>query len=445
MLKFGESVSFDSKLARFDAFASKAHAKMLARSGIIKESEAKKICDGLDGIISEVESGKFKWDTALEDVHMNIEQALTKRVKCASKLHAARSRNDQVATDMRLFFKFACSELSGKLERAMKSLVELAERNSDVVMPGYTHMQRAQPVSAAHWILAWVEMLSRDMERFGFAYQGANVCPIGSGAIAGTTLPTDRIYEAKLLGFTDEGGACVTQNSMDAVSDRDPFLEFAFACAACGTHLSRIAEDAIIWNTSEFGFVKLPDAFTTGSSLMPQKKNPDAFELLRGKSARLIGNMSSLFSLVKGLPLTYDRDLQEDKPPVFDSFEQLSICLDVLAEMAEGMEFDKKRCLEAASDPLLLATDLADYFVVLGVPFREAHHMVGKLVAISEAKKVPINKLSDSDVLKICPKADKGWRGVFDLKRAFEMREKIGMPGRKTVADKIASWKKILG
>ncbi len=443
MLRFSESVSFDKRLAPFDIEGSMAHAKMLAQTGIISKSECSQIVKGLKQILKEIEGGNFVWDTSLEDVHMNIEQALTKLVPAAAKLHTARSRNDQVATDMRLFFKFACTEIIAKLEKLVSVLLDFADANKKIYIPGYTHLQRAQPVSAAHHILAWVEMFARDIERFQFAKCAANVSPLGSGAIAGTTLPTSRLTTAELMGFVDQesGDINVTGNSMDAVADRDLFLEFAFACATVGTHLSRVSEDVIIWNSSEFGFISLPDAFTTGSSLMPQKKNPDAFELMRGKSARLIGNMSTLFTLVKGLPLTYNRDLQEDKPPIFDSFDQVLISLDVLTECAKKMKFVKEKCDIAVSDPLLLATDLADYFVMRGVPFRNAHHAVGAIVALAEREKTPINELSDEAVFAICDKADKDWRSVFDLKRAFAMREKIGMPGAKQIELQIKSWR----
>ncbi len=446
MLEFSESVSFDKALACFDIKGSKAQAMMLSKCGIINADECEEICHGLDKILKEIENGKFQWSKELEDVHMNIEQALTKIAPAAAKLHTARSRNDQVATDMRLFFKSACDEVLEKINNLMKILIKCADNNKDVYIPGYTHLQRAQPVSAAHHILAWTEMFARDFERFSFVHEGANVCPLGSGAIAGTTLGIDREYSASLLGFLDEDGKPrITSNSMDAVADRDSFLEFCSACATVGIHLSRLSEDVILWNSAEFAFVKLSDAFTTGSSLMPQKKNPDAFELLRGKSARLIGNMNTIYTLVKGLPLTYNRDLQEDKPPVFDSFGQVCIMLDVAASALEGMVFNKEKCALAVSDPLLLATDLADYFVMQGVPFRQAHHMVGELVAISEDTDTPIDKLADKVVLKVCPKADKNWRKVFDLDRAFSMREKCGMPGKKQICKAIASWEKLLG
>ncbi len=446
MLKFGESVSFDSAIAKFDIAGSKAHAQMLAKCGIITKEEAGKISKGLDAILKRIQDGEFKWKTELEDVHMNIEQALTEIVPEAAKLHTARSRNDQVATDMRLFFKSACSDVISAIKKLMRALVDLADSNKGVYIPGYTHMQRAQPVSAAHHMLAWVEMLARDAERFEFVRDGANVCPLGSGAIAGTTLPIDRFETARLLGFVDEASSdpIVTGNSMDAVADRDTFMEFCFACSVLGIHLSRMCEDVIIWNTSEFAFVRLPDAFTTGSSLMPQKKNPDSFELMRGKSARLIGNLNTILALCKGLPLTYNRDLQEDKPAAFDSFGQVCICLEVFAQCACDMSFNRAKCAEAVADPLLLATDLADYFVMRGVPFREAHHMVGRLVALSEKKSTPINKLEDDDVFQVCPKAGKDWRDVFSLDRAFAMREKVGMPGPRQTKSQIRLWRDLL-
>ena len=444
MLKFSESVSFDKKLAFFDIQGSKAHAKMLGKCGIITKAEAAVIVAGLDKVAKLIEKGEFVWRQELEDVHMNIEQTLTAICPEAAKLHTARSRNDQVATDMRLYFKWACADIIAELKKLLLVLAGLAEKNKDVLLAGYTHMQRAQPVCAAHHILAWASAIERDIKRFENVYQSANVSPLGSGAIAGTTLPTDREYEAKLLGFTDtKGNAILTQNSMDGVSDRDVFMEFESACAIVGVHFSRIAEDIIIWNTSEFGFVKLPDTFTTGSSLMPQKKNPDSFELLRGKSARLIGNASTMFTLVKGLPLTYNRDLQEDKIPVFDSKDQTTICIKVLYSALKGMEFNKKNCLNAVSDPLLLATDLADYLVSQKVPFRKAHHIVGELVALSEEKNVKINEISDEDAAKISPELGKNWRQVFDLKRAMKLRKGVGMPNAECIKKHIAKIRKL--
>src|ERR1017187_6085933 len=303
MLKFSESVSCDRRLAPFDVAGSKAHAAMLAHVGLITVREHNAIHAGLDAILSEIRSGRFSWDRRLEDVHMNIERALTRRVPAAAKLHPARSRNDQVATDMRLFFKYACAALGVKVLGVQRALLAVAGANRSVIIPGYTHLQRAQPVYASHHLFAWIEMLERDRTRLSTVADKANESPLGSGAVAGTTLPIDREFAARMLRFVDRRGRPrVTQNSMDGVADRDLFIEFASACALFGVHISRIAEDLIIWSSSEFRLVELPDEFCTGSSLMPQKRNPDACELLRGKAARLQGNLQTLLSLVKGLP-----------------------------------------------------------------------------------------------------------------------------------------------
>ncbi len=396
MLRFSESVSVDRRLAPFDIAGSRAHAAMLAHVGLITAAERKAIHRGLDAILREITAGKFRWDIRLEDVHMNIEHALARRVPAAAKLHTARSRNDQVATDTRLFLKDACAVLREKLRLAARAILGAAAAHRDVIIPGYTHLQRAQPVYLAHHLLAWLEMLERDRTRLAQVAANANWCPLGSGAIAGTTLPIDREFTARALGFVDaRGRPQVTQNSMDAIADRDLCLEFAAACAIAGVHFSRIAEDLVLWSSAEFGFVRMPDAFSTGSSLMPQKKNPDACELLRGKSARLQGNLQTLLTLAKGLPLTYNRDLQEDKPPVFDSFDQAALCADVLAGVMGGLRFNRARCAAAAGDPALLATDLADHLVRRGVPFREAHHAVGRAVAAAEALGMPLPKLAD--------------------------------------------------
>ncbi len=446
MLQFSESVSFDRRLAAFDIAGSKAHSAMLAHVGLLTPQERHAIHRGLDAILAEITAGKFAWDTKLEDVHMNIEQALTKRVPAAAKLHTARSRNDQVATDMRLWFKHACATLAAKILDAERALLATANANRDVLIPGYTHLQRAQPVFLAHHLLAWLEMLDRDRARLADVAAHANWCPLGSGAIAGTTLPIDREFTAKALGFVDaKGRPQVTQNSMDTVADRDLFVEFAAACALFGVHLSRIAEDLILWCSAEFKFVELPDAFCTGSSLMPQKKNPDSCELLRGKSARLQGNLHTLLTLTKGLPLTYNRDLQEDKPPVFDSFDQSALCADVLAGTLAGLTVNHERCAAAVSDPALLATDLADYLVMKGVAFRDAHHAVGAVVRLAERQKVEINQLPTADVQKISAAFGPDWANVFDLRRALAKRRGTGMPGPAQVTKQLARWKKILG
>ena len=445
MLRFSESVSFDRRLAPFDIQGSQAHAAMLAHVGLITQRERAAIHRGLDAIGREIAAGQFTWDTRLEDVHMNIEQALTKRVPAAAKLHTARSRNDQVATDMRLFFKHACGELRARIRGAQRALLGLAEANRDVLIPGYTHLQRAQPVLFAHHLLAWMEMLDRDHGRLGDVAERANWCPLGAGAIAGTTLPIDREFTARALGFVDaKGKARVTHNSMDTVADRDLFLDFAAAGAVFGVHLSRIAEDLILWASAEFRFVDLPDAFCTGSSLMPQKKNPDSCELLRGKAARLQGNLQTLLTLAKGLPLTYNRDLQEDKPPVFDTFDQVALCAEVLAGTLGGLRVRADQCAAAVADPALLATDLADYLVERGVPFREAHHAVGAVVRLAEKAGVALDRLPTAEVRAVHPGFGADWATVFDLRRAMAKRRGTGMPGPAQVARQLAHWRREL-
>ena len=445
MQVFGESVSFDKRLASYDLQGSLGHAAMLLHVGLLTEEEFKEIKSGIEQLQEEILQDDFPWKLELEDVHMNLEQALREKTKAADKLHTGRSRNDQVATDMRLFFKDACSNLQISIEGTMQSLLAIAEKYASLPIPGYTHLQRAQPVTVGHHMLAYIEALGRDHERFSVLAKHANSCPLGSGAIAGSTLPLDREYTAKILGFVDENGnPCLTANGMDAVADRDLFLEFASACSMTALHLSRLSEDLILWNSSEFGFVSLPDAFTTGSSLMPQKKNPDCYELVRGKTGRIVGNLSNLLMTVKGLPLTYNRDLQEDKPPVFDSFDQLSICLAVVKGCMEGTLFNEEKCKSAASDPLLLATDLADFLVSSGLPFRQAHHVVGELVGLAESKGVSLTAISDEEALGISEFLKGEWREVFDLKRAFSMREKPGMPGPNQIATRIAHWKSVL-
>ncbi len=445
MLRFGESISFDWRLAPYDVQVSKAHAAMLTHIGLISAEDRDAIHAGLDAVLADIESGALVPDIACEDVHMNIEQALTKKTPAGARLHAARSRNDQVATDMRLFFKDACGQIADRLRALLSVIVDLAEKNADVIIPGYTHLQRAQPVSLAHHLLAWAQMAGRDLERFEEVARRANICPLGSGALAGSTLPIDRAFVARELGFVNESGEPqVTANSMDAVADRDLFIEFASASALCGVHLSRVSEDGILWNSAEFGYVRFSDAFTTGSSLMPQKKNPDALELLRGKAARLQGNLQTLLTLTKGLPLTYNRDLQEDKPPVFDSFDTLMISLDVLAGTLAGMTVRPDKCAAAVADPLLLATDLADYLVAKGVPFRDAHHAIGALVGMAEEQGVPLDQLPTEAVKKVNAAFADDWAEVFDLQRALRLRERPGMPGPDQTAAQIAAWRERL-
>ncbi len=449
MATFSESVSFDSRLALYDIEGSRAHAKMLKEVGLLKAGELKEILRGLKQVESAITKGEFDWKPELEDVHMNIELALTALAPAAAKLHTGRSRNDQVATDMRLFFKRACASLTNALIDVQSALVELAQTGQDMkcVIPGYTHLQRAQPVPIAHHLLAYVEMLERDKSRFQAIADQANVCPLGAGALGGSTLPLNRERVAELLGFVDSRGRPrVTRNSMDTVADRDLYLGFTGASSMLALHLSRFAEDLILWCSREFEFITLPDTFTTGSSLMPQKKNPDALELIRGKSGRVIGNHHALEVMVKGLPLTYNRDLQEDKPPVFDSCDQLELCLAVLSEMIPGIGINAVACAKAVGDPHLLATDLADWLVMEGVPFREAHHVVGTLVGLAEDQGCFIPDLEDAAVAAVHPAMiNPDWRKVFEVTRAMAERQGTGMAGFRPVKKELNHWRRSLG
>ena len=430
--QFTESVSFDWRLYRHDIAGSIAHAKGLAKAGLITKAEAGKIARGLKAIQRQIDAGKFHWDSALEDVHMNIEAALIKKIGAAGKkLHTARSRNDQVATDVRLFVRQMVGEVTQAIRKLQSSLVTLAEKNADVVMPGYTHMQRAQPVIFGHHMLAYAEMLERDFQRFGLSVLGLMVSPLGSGALAGSTLKLDRHYVGAMLTLAP------MQNSMDAVSDRDAVVEFLANTAICGMHLSRLAEDLILWSTAEFGFVTIGDAYTTGSSLMPQKKNPDICELTRGKTGRLYGNLVAVLTMMKGLPMTYNRDMQEDKEPLFDSADTLLATLRVMAGMLRHVTVNRQRCAAAASDPLLLATDLVDFLVKKGTPFREAHHVVGALVAESEKTGTPLPKLAGQ---KFGPAAVK----VFDIQQALAARKATGAPSPRNVRAQIVRWQQRL-
>lgn len=437
---FGESVSFDWRLYAQDIRGSIAHAKGLEKMGVITAEERDAIEKGLLEIRHEIEHGDFEFQSALEDVHMNIESALTARIGPAgAKLHTARSRNDQVATDVRLYCKDAIDQLTGDISHLQRALVEAAERAATAVMPGYTHLQRGQPVLFSHHLLAYVEMLARDAERLADARARLDVMPLGSGALAGSTLIIDREFVAAELGFS-----AVSQNSMDAVSDRDFIAELLFGIALCGVHLSRLSEDIILWCSAEFGFVTLSDAHTTGSSLMPQKKNPDVAELTRGKSGRLVGNLMSLLTLLKGLPMTYNRDLQEDKEPLFDSIDTLHTTLEVVAEMISGMEVNAARTAAATADPLLLATDLADYLVKHGVPFRQAHEVIGKLVAFSLTEQRGFAQLTLAEYQQFSPAFEADLFDCLTVGTALEARQGIGAPSPKNVAVQFARWRSLL-
>ncbi|MBI5821767.1 MAG: argininosuccinate lyase [Verrucomicrobia bacterium] len=437
--RFTESVSFDHRLAPYDIRGSIAHAKMLAKIGVLSRAECAAIVKGLEQIGIEIAAGKFKWRADLEDVHMNIESELTRRIPAGAKLHTARSRNDQVALDVRLYVRDQLRLVQRDLRDLQWSLLMLASVNDNIVIPGYTHLQRAQPVLFAHHLLAYVEMFDRDHGRLDDAFKRVNVCPLGSGAIAGSTLPIDREFVAKELGFDG-----VTQNSMDAVSDRDFIVEFLADGALIALHVSRLAEDLILWASAEFGFIRIADAYTTGSSLMPQKKNPDIAELARGKTGRVYGNLVALLTLLKGLPMTYNRDLQEDKERLFDTADTLCSTLGVLADMLLNTHVASERCEAAASDPALLATDLADYLVKKGVAFRQAHHIVGALVAEAEKQDRLLSALPMETFRALSPKFDLDVRQVFDVRHALIARTVTGAPSPANVQRQLKRWEKAL-
>jgi len=373
---FNASISFDKRLFFQDIVGSMAHLKMLRRRGIISAEDARTIEEGLADVLAAIEEGRLDFREDLEDVHINIEEALKERIgEVAGKLHTARSRNDQVALDLRLYLREKFRMVQSDLLRLMSVLTDKAEANIDIIMPGYTHLQRAQPVRLAHHLMAYFQMFHRDWGRFGDALGRADEMPLGSAALAGTTFPIKREDVASFLDFSR-----VSANSMDAVSDRDFAAEFLFDSSMVMMHLSRLAEELVLWSSSEFGFCSLPDAFCSGSSIMPQKKNPDACELIRGKTGRVYGDLISLLTTLKGLPLAYNKDLQEDKEPIFDAVDTVHGSLEIMAGMFPGIEFNADRMLEAASDPSVAATDLADRLVREGVPFREAHSKVGAMI-----------------------------------------------------------------
>ncbi len=437
---YSESVSIDWRLYSHDIKGSLAHAAALAAAGILTKEEHEEIQAALSVIEAEVKAGDFRWERALEDVHMNIEATLTKRVGPAgAKLHTARSRNDQVALDLRLYVKAETAEVCMGLRALQRELLNLAERHQAVVMPGYTHLQRAQPIVLGHYFLAQIEALERDHARVIDCARRADVLPLGSGAIAGSTIVLDRQLIARELGFSK-----ISQNSLDAVGDRDFVAEFLFALAMIGLHLSRLSEELILWSTTEFGFIAFSDAFSTGSSLMPQKKNPDMAELTRGKTGRLYGNLVALLTTLKGLPASYQRDLQEDKEPLFDSVTTVKDALRVFAKMLPELTINTARMESAAGDPNLLATDLAEYLVTKGMPFREAHEAVGKLVARSIATKLALNNISLLQMQEISPLFEDEVLKVFDVRASLAKRATIGSPSPENVAAQIARWKSLL-
>jgi len=427
--RFSASVHFDRALARYDLRLSRAHAAMLAAQGLISDGDRAALDDGLRAVEEEIEAGTFPFDPALEDIHMNVEARLREKIgEPAGRLHTGRSRNDQVATDLLLYLRDAARAAERGLQELRGVLCERAREHVDTVLPGYTHLQRAQPVRLAHHWLAFVELLGRDAERFRDLRTRLVRSPLGSGALAGTTLALDREATARALGFE-----APARNSMDAVASRDAALEFLAAGAIAMVHLSRLAEELVLWSSAEFGFVELADAFSTGSSLMPQKKNPDTAELVRGKSGRAIGNLVTLLTVLKGLPLTYNRDLQEDKEPIFDTATTLGDSLEVTAGAVATLRVDVERMRAAADDPMLLATDLAEVLVQEGVPFREAHEAVGRVVHHCVSKRIDLRSLSKADLTAHHPAFPAGAGELLSLERSLEARDLPGGTARARV------------
>jgi argininosuccinate lyase len=419
---FTESVSFDWRLYPHDIAGSIAHARMLAKVGVLTRAEAARIAAGLTRIRRDIEQGRFRWDPGLEDVHMNIEARLTERIgELGKKLHTGRSRNDQVATDLRLYLRHWIDTISGLLTLCDTRLLDLAEREADTILPGFTHLQIAQPVTFGHHMLAWREMLVRDRARLADCRKRVNVLPLGAAALAGTVYPIDRAYTAKLLGFD-----AVAENSLDAVSDRDFAIEFAGASALIMVHLSRMCEELILWTNPMFGFVSLPDRFCTGSSIMPQKKNPDVPELIRGHTGRAVGGLMALLTLMKSQPLAYNRDNQEDKPTVFDVVDTVTECLQVFAELVPAIRVERKHCRDAALRGFSTATDLADYLVRKGVAFRNAHHVVGRAVAYAIDKGVDLSGLKLEELRRFSPVIGKDVYKHLSLEGSVAARNHFG-------------------
>jgi argininosuccinate lyase len=419
---FNASIDVDREMALDDIEGSIAHATMLGETGIVTAEEARALVDGLASLRTDVEQGGFAWSEALEDVHMNLEAALTERIGAVGgKLHTARSRNDQVATDFRLWLRRHVRVLLRLLRRTRVALVDTAERHLGVILPGYTHLQVAQPVLFSHHLLAWQEMLARDEGRMRDALARMDVSPLGAGALAGTTFPIDRHRTAELLGF-----AGPAENSLDAVSDRDFALEFLSAAAIAMMHLSRMSEELILWSSQEFGFVTLPDSHTTGSSIMPQKKNPDVSELIRGKTGRVYGALMALLTVMKGLPLAYNKDMQEDKEGVFDAVATLRACLTLQADMVPRIEVHEGRMRAAAADAYSNATDLADYLARKGLPFRDAHEVVGRLVAAALERGVPLEALPLGEMRALDERIDEDVYEALALETVVAGRTSFG-------------------
>jgi argininosuccinate lyase len=438
--RFTESISFDYRLWKYDIEGSIAHAKMLGRRAIISQEDSVKIVEGLREIAREIESGKFRFREDLEDIHMNIESVLIKRIgEAGGKLHTGRSRNDQMALDLRLYLREETKKILTLIKEFQQTLLSIAVKHLDSVMPGYTHLQRAQPVLLAHHLLAYAEMLQRDKDRLHDAHKRINILPLGASALAGTTFPIDRDYVAEVLSFDD-----ISKNSIDAVSDRDFVLEFLSDAAILAMHLSRLAEELVLWSTEEFGYVELPEAFTTGSSAMPQKKNPDVVELIRGKTGRVYGNLFSLLTIMKGLPLSYNRDLQEDKPPLFDTVDTVKSCLTVLNEMLPGTTFHVERLQETAKEGYSTATDIAEYLARKGLPFRRAHEVTGRIVLYCSDKKKRLEDLTLKELRKFSSLISEDIYTVLSPEASVRGKKSMGSTSPEDVRRQIKRFEKIL-
>ena len=430
---FSASIAFDCRLAEYDLLGSIVHAEALARARLLTRAEALALKLALAELLQELRDGRFRLDPKLEDIHMNIEQRLTKKLgPLGGKLHTGRSRNDQVALDMRLYFRDQTREAGSRLRALCRALLHLAEKHESAIMPGYTHTRGAQPVLFAHHFLAYIEMFLRDAERFRDLLKRLNLCPLGAGALAGTAYPLEREFTAKALGF-----AGVTRNSLDTVADRDYLLEFGAAAAITMVHLSRLMEELIWWSTDEFGFLEIPDEFATGSSMMPNKKNPDACELVRGKTGRVVGSLMSLLMVMKATPLSYNRDFQEDKEGMFDAAETLLSCLQITAAMAPRLIVHEPRLRQAAEQGFLLATDLADYLVRKGLPFRQAHEVVGRIVRHCLERGLTLPKLPLAELKKFSPQFQKDVAKALKLEASLQARAAIGGTAPRRVRQEI--------
>jgi argininosuccinate lyase len=442
LAKINVSIGFDQKLYRQDIQGSIAHARMLARQRIISDADAKSIVSGLNAILKDIESGRFTFKESLEDIHMNIEAALKDKIGAAAgRLHTARSRNDQVATDFRLYVRDALDALDAALKDLQKALLTRAQEQHATLMPGFTHLQAAQPVTLGHHLMAYVDMFGRDRSRASDARKRMNESPLGAAALAGTSFPVDREFTAKELGFDRP-----VANSLDAVSDRDFALDYLSVAAICAVHLSRLAEEMVNWSSAQFGFIRFSDAYSTGSSIMPQKRNPDAAELVRGKSGRLFGNLTGLLATMKGLPLAYNKDTQEDKEPVFDTAENLMVCVQAMAGMVLDMTVNKDAMAKAAGVDYANATDIADWLVrELKMPFRDAHHVTAKLVKLATSKKKPLEGLSLKDMQTVEPRLRKDVFDVLAPMDSVRSRTSFGGTAPDNVKKAVAAAKKRYG